>query len=146
MKHDLFEYTTSSLYKGTIKGIVHFSNLAWILEDKVLSQIYVQSRRSHGNCVLTSNGIGGRGHKDQHILLCSSGRKYDPPCCLSNKGQHQQRRVPKLPLIVLQPVLGTEKLLRVQKLWKGVRMTHFNTPRYKMHLSCKKCNLIGGLA
>ena len=84
MNHDLFEYTTSSLYKGPMKFIVRFSPLLYPIVggfgkdsggQKLITDL-CQSARSHGNCALISNGSSAKACKDQRVLLCSNGRKY----------------------------------------------------------------------
>ena len=84
MKHDLFEYTTSSLYKGPMKFIVRFSPLLYPTVggfgkdsggQKLITDL-CQAARSHGNCALISNGSSAKACKDQRVLLCSNGRKY----------------------------------------------------------------------
>ena len=84
MNHNLFEYTTSSLYKGPMKFIVHFSPLLYPIVggfgkdsggQKLITDI-CQAARSRGNCALISNGSSANACKDQHVLLCSNDRKY----------------------------------------------------------------------
>jgi hypothetical protein len=84
MIHNLFEYTTSSLYKGPMKFIVRFSSLLFPIVggfgkdsggQKLITDI-CQAVRSHGICALISNGRRAKACKDQQVLLCSNGRKY----------------------------------------------------------------------
>jgi hypothetical protein len=83
-KHNLFEYTTSSLYKGPMKFIVRFSPLLYPTVggfgkdsggQKLITDL-CQAARSLGNCALISNGSSAKACKDQRVLLCSNGRKY----------------------------------------------------------------------
>ncbi len=85
MNHNLFEYTTSSLYKCPMKFIVLFSTLLYPIVggfgkdsgqgQKLITDI-CQSARSQGNCTHISNGSSAKACKDQRVLLCSNGRKY----------------------------------------------------------------------
>ncbi len=86
MKHNLFEYTTSSLYKGPMKFLVCFSPLLHPAifggfgkdsgGQKLIAYL-CQSARTQGNCALISkNGSSAKACKDQNILLCSNSRKY----------------------------------------------------------------------
>ena len=87
MKHDLFDYTTSLLYKGPIKYIIRFSPLLYPIDGgfgkdggggKQLLTDLCQAARSHGHCALASNGSSGRDCKHQRVLQCSYARKYQP--------------------------------------------------------------------
>jgi hypothetical protein len=77
MNHDLFEYTTSSLYKGPMKFIVRFSPLLYPIvggfgKDSGGQKLITdrcQATRSHGYCALISNGNSAKACKDQHLLL-----------------------------------------------------------------------------
>ncbi len=84
MNHNLFEYTTSSLYKGPIKFIVCFSPLLYPIVgsfgkdsggQKCITDL-CQSARSHGNCAPISNGRSAKACKGQCVLLCSHGCNY----------------------------------------------------------------------
>jgi hypothetical protein len=86
MNHNnLFEYTTSSLYKGPMTFLVCFSPLLHPAifgafgkdsgGQKLIAYL-CQSTRTHGNCALISNGSSAKACKNQRILLCSNSRKY----------------------------------------------------------------------
>ena len=71
--HDLFHYTTSTIYKGPIKYIVQFSPLMYPIEggfgtdsggQRLITDL-CQAARSHGRCALASNGSAGRACKNQ---------------------------------------------------------------------------------
>jgi hypothetical protein len=84
MNHNLFEYTSSSLYKGPMKFIVRCSPLLYPIVggfgkdsggQKLITDT-CQAARSHGSCALISNGSNAKACKDQRVLLCSNGCKY----------------------------------------------------------------------
>ena len=84
MKHNLFEYTTTSLNKGPMKFIVRSSPLLYPIVggfgkdsggQKLITDL-CQPARSHGNCALISNGSSAKACKDQCVFLCSNGHKY----------------------------------------------------------------------
>ncbi len=86
INHPLFDLllVPCELYKGPMKFIVRFSPLLSPIVggfgkdsggQKLITDIS-QTARSHGNCALISNGCSAKACKDQHVLLCSNGRKY----------------------------------------------------------------------
>jgi hypothetical protein len=124
MKHTLLDFTSPSLTSNApssaLCASVYCCTPLWGFGRDSGGQSLItdicQSARSHGDCALTSDGIGGRGYKDQHKLLCLNCRRYYHPRLSEQQGTTTSTMEgTKLTLIVLQlTILGTRTTLGVK--------------------------------